>query len=35
VVDQGPSQNRWRAGARGMAKPLTKKMSHIKIVLSD
>ncbi|NKB24482.1 MAG: 50S ribosomal protein L22 [Kiritimatiellae bacterium] len=35
VVDQGPIHKRFRAGARGSAKPLQKKTSHIKIVLSN
>lgn len=35
VVNQGPVFNRWRCGARGMAKPIQKKTSHIKIILSD
>ena len=35
VVDQGPTMKRFRAGARGMYKPYRRRMSHIKIVLSD
>lgn len=35
VVDNGPTMKRFRAGARGMYKPIKKRMSHIKIVLSE
>ena len=35
VVDRGPVLKRFRARARGMAGSITKKMSHIKIVLTD
>jgi large subunit ribosomal protein L22 len=35
VVENGPVLKRYKAGARGTAKPRTKKMSHIRIVLSD
>lgn len=35
VVDQGPVIKRYRPAARGMAKPIQKKTSHIHIVLSD
>jgi large subunit ribosomal protein L22 len=35
VVENGPVLKRFKAGARGTAKPRTKKMSHIRIVLSD
>ncbi len=35
VVDQGPIIKRYRPAARGMAKPIQKKTSHIHIVLSD
>jgi large subunit ribosomal protein L22 len=35
VVDRGPVLKRWRAGARGMVKRIEKRMSHIRIVLSD
>lgn len=35
VIDDGPMMGRFRAGARGMYKPYQKKMSHVKIVLSD
>lgn len=35
VIEQGPSFKRFRAGARGSAKPYKKRTSHIRIVLSD
>lgn len=35
VVDDGPIMKRFQAGARGMYKPIKKRMSHIKIVLSE
>jgi len=35
VVDMGPVLKRFKAGARGTAMPRRKKMSHIRIVLSD
>lgn len=35
VVDQGPTFGRWWYGARGMAKPIKRKTSHIKVVLSE
>ncbi len=34
VVEEAPTIKRWRAGARGMAKPLKKRNSHIRIILS-
>lgn len=34
-VNEGPKAKRIRAGARGRAKPYIKRMSHIKIVLTD
>ena len=34
-INEGPKMKRFRAGTRGRAKPYVKKMSHIKIVLSD
>lgn len=33
LVNEGPRLKRWRAGARGRAKPYKKRMSHIKVVL--
>jgi large subunit ribosomal protein L22 len=35
IVENGPVLKRFKAGAKGTAKPRTKKMSHIRIVLSD
>jgi large subunit ribosomal protein L22 len=35
IVELGPVLKRFKAGARGTAKPRKKKMSHIRIVLSD
>jgi large subunit ribosomal protein L22 len=32
-ITEGPRLKRWRAGARGMAKPYKRRMSHIRIVL--
>ena len=34
VVEVAPTIKRWRAGARGMAKPIKKRNSHIRIILS-
>ena len=34
-INEGPSMDRIRAGSKGRAKPYKKRMSHIKIVLSD
>lgn len=34
-VNEGPVLKRFRAGSRGRAKPYKKRISHIKIVLSD
>lgn len=34
-VNEGMKLGRFRAGARGRVKPFRKKLSHIKIVLSD
>lgn len=33
LVNEGPRLKRWRAGARGRAKPYKKRMSHIRVVL--
>jgi large subunit ribosomal protein L22 len=33
-INQGPKLKRWRAGARGRAKPYERIMSHIRIVLT-
>jgi large subunit ribosomal protein L22 len=35
VIENGPVLKRFKAGARGSAKPRRKKMSHIRIVLTD
>lgn len=35
VVDQGPMFKRFRPAARGSAKPIQKKTSHIRVTLSD
>lgn len=35
VVDQGPSMKRFWPRSRGMVSPVIKRMSHIKIVLTD
>ncbi len=35
VVDGGPTIKRFRPAARGMAKPIQKKTSHIRITLTD
>lgn len=32
-VNEGPGLKRWQAGARGMAKPYKRRMSHIRVVL--
>ncbi len=35
VIENGPVLKRFKAGARGTAMPRRKKMSHIRIVLSE
>ena len=35
LIENGPVLKRFKAGARGTAMPRRKKMSHIRIVLSD
>ena len=35
VIENGPVLKRFKAGARGSAMPRRKKMSHLRIVLSD
>ncbi len=32
-INEGPMLKRWRAGARGMAKPYSRRWSHIRIIL--
>ncbi len=34
-VNEGPKMKRFRAGTRGRAKPYVRRMSHIKIVLTE
>lgn len=34
-INEGPRLKRFRAGTRGRVKPYKRRMSHIKIVLSD
>lgn len=34
-INEGPRMKRFRAGSRGRAKPYKKRMSQIKIVLTD
>lgn len=33
IVNEGPRYKRFRAGSRGMAKPIVKRTSHIRVVL--
>jgi large subunit ribosomal protein L22 len=35
LVENGPVLKRFKAGAKGSAKPRVKRMAHIRIVLSD
>lgn len=35
VVEEGPRLKRWMAVSRGSAHPIQRRMSHIRIVLSD
>lgn len=35
VIEEGPTLKRFRAGARGSAKPIAKRTSHIRIILTD
>jgi len=35
LIENGPVLKRFKAGARGSAKPRVKRMSHLRIVLSD
>lgn len=34
-IGEGPRLKRYRAGARGMAKPYTRDMAHIRVVVTD
>lgn len=33
LINEGPRYKRFRAGSRGMAKPIVKRTSHIRVVL--
>lgn len=35
VIEMGPVLKRFKAGARGSAMPRRKKMSHLRVILSD
>ena len=35
LIENGPVLKRFKAGAKGSAKPRVKRMSHLRIVLSD
>jgi large subunit ribosomal protein L22 len=35
LVDKGPTMRRWMPRARGMATPILKRTSHVKLVLSE
>ncbi|HLS27191.1 MAG TPA: 50S ribosomal protein L22 [Opitutales bacterium] len=35
LIESGPVLKRFRAGARGTAKPIKKRTSHIRIILTD
>jgi large subunit ribosomal protein L22 len=35
LIENGPVLKRFKAGARGTAKPRVKRMSHLRIILSD
>jgi large subunit ribosomal protein L22 len=35
IIENGPVLKRFKAGARGSAKPRVKRMSHLRIILSD
>ena len=34
-IGQGPTYKRWRARSRGMAHPILKKTSHIKVIIEE
>lgn len=34
-ADTGPTMKRWRAGARGRAKPIKRRSSHITVVVQE
>jgi large subunit ribosomal protein L22 len=35
MVDEGPTQRRFRAGARGRAKPILKRSSHLTVIVAE
>ena len=35
IIENGPVLKRFKAGAKGSAKPRVKRMSHLRIVLTD
>jgi large subunit ribosomal protein L22 len=35
LIENGPVLKRFKAGAKGSAKPRVKRMSHLRIVLTD
>ena len=35
LVDKGPTMRRWMPRARGMATPILKRTSHVKLVLAE
>ena len=35
LIENGPVLKRFKAGAKGQAKPRVKRMSHLRIILSD
>lgn len=35
LIEKGPVLKRFKAGAKGSAKPRVKRMSHLRIILSD
>ncbi len=35
LVDKGPTMRRWMPRARGMATPVLKRSSHVKLVLAE
>lgn len=34
IVEEGTKQKRWKSGGRGTAKPIKRKLAHIKIILN-
>lgn len=35
MVDEGPTQRRFHAGARGRAKPILKRTSHLTVIVAE